>query len=235
MTNLNLTPFLIAALVGGALLFFIALAILIVVLISKRKPRSRPAPLQAVNLPAAQTQAVQDERGNWWYQNPQNGTWFLWNGVTWQPWRQPAPSPNAPPPTAPRRGGTCLISLLILGSLTLLVFGVFFLITFQFIPGLSIPPIGGANLTGILTTGGIGLLLFLLGGLSLQGGLSAIRTRRTTIEVGNEYYSQRREVTGCRAVISGIGRVIIGLGLLLVGLVMLALTLYLQVLPWLGF
>lgn len=38
---------------------------------------------------------VQDNSGQWWQIDPENGTWLFWNG---QAWVRPTPSPPPPPP-----------------------------------------------------------------------------------------------------------------------------------------
>ncbi len=233
---------------GLALAVIAAIGIVVVAIILIASGRRKDLPQSAPT-----SGAVQDSRGNWWLRDPQSGGWQVWNGRKWIGWQGPPPqlagpqlagpqiagpqisAPRQRPIPAPRPRSGCLLTLVIMGGMAVLVFGVLFLITFNFFPGWSIPPLGASTTLDILKVGGISLLLAGLGALSLHGGLRAIRTRRANIEVGNEYYSQTRQVTGCRAVWAGLGQTGIGLVFLLIGLVGLALTIYLQVLPWLGF
>jgi hypothetical protein len=220
-------PLLLAAGGGAALLLF-GLGGLIVILVLRR--RSRPEPAMA----PAQYPMTQDERGRWWSQDPTSGSWFLWDGTAWQPHGVPAVGRAQPRITTPRHSGSWLLFLGILTLLTLLVFGSVFVVRQGLIPGFTLPQVGTFSLQDLLKTAGVGLLLTLIGSLSLNGGFKAIRERRAKVYYGDEDFTDIREVSGCRAVMHGIGQVGIGLGFLLAGLVLTALALSQQILPWLG-
>ncbi len=81
LSNLN-NPLLLAVGVGGALL--LGLVGLIAIAISRRKSRGQPA------MAPSQFPMTQDEHGYWWSQDPASGAWFLWDGSSWQPHRDPA-------------------------------------------------------------------------------------------------------------------------------------------------
>jgi len=130
------------------------------------------------------------------------------------------------------RGGSCLLTLVVIGVLAGLVIGGVSLIAFGFIPGQNIQPASAVSINEILITGGGGLLLTLLGAFLLNGGIKAIFSRRTIIE---DDWGRLREKRGCSAILSGIAQAFFGVLLLVAGLGMIALTLYKQVLPWLGF
>ncbi len=176
---------------------------------------------------------VQDAQGRWWYQDPNSGGWSIWNGKTWQLAAQPAPNLAAPKriPVKKQRGGSCLFSLLIGGLIALVVIGGISLVAFQFLPGYQIQ-MGPGDLTEILKMGGGGALVSVLGLIMLHGGLKSIITRRAIVE---DDWGRRREKRGCSAVINGLGRLFFGILLLVGGLGMMTLTLYQEVLPWLGF
>jgi hypothetical protein len=214
---------------GGAAFLLLGLGGLIVILALRRRSRSEPA------LAPAQYPMTQDEQGRWWSQDPVSGSWFLWDGATWQPHGAPGVVSVQSGVSAPRHSGSCLLVLGILSLLTILVVGSVFVIRQGFIPGLTLPQVGTFNLQDLLKTAGFGLLLTVIGTLSLKGGLKAIRERRAKVDYGDEDFTDIREVSGFRAVMHGIGQVGIGLGFLLAGLVLAALAISQQILPWLGF
>ena len=125
----------------------------------------------------------------------------------------------------------CLITFFISGLVALVVIGGISLVAFQFFPAYQLQ-IGQGDLTEILKMGGGGALVSVLGLLMLHGGLKAIITRRTIVE---DDWGRKREKRGCSAVINGLGRLFFGILLLVGGLGMMTLTLYQEVLPWLGF
>ncbi len=220
---------LILLLIGGGIIFLILYFVL--------RRRNKPAPMRARRAaPQAGTnQAYQDAQGRWWMHDPLSKHWFLWNGSSWQPWQAPTARRIPPPNLRPRRSGSCLLVLIILALLTILIFGGVFLVSGGLIPGVTLPQVGAFNLQDLLKTGGLGLLLSVLGTVALNGGFKAIRERRARVDFGDEDFSDMREVQGCRAVLHGISQVGIGLGLLIAGLALAALALFQQVLPGLGF
>lgn len=178
--------------------------------------------------------AVQDEHGNWWSQDADTGDWLFWNGKTWQPVAKAAFNFRAPQQVVagkPRRGISCLLSLLISAVLGGIVIGGISLIGLQFIPGYQII-MGVGDLTEILKMGGGGLLVSVIGFLLLNSGFNAIISRRAFIE--NER-GRRYEKRGCAAILNGVGQVLLGMLLLAGGLGLISLVFYQQVLPWLGF
>jgi hypothetical protein len=243
---------LILLLIGGGFTFLILFFVL-------RRRNQQPAPRQRQATPqAAAGQPYQDAQGRWWYRDPQTGVQSYWNGQSWQAAQQapaaPPPVMAAPPPQPyqqpvryrepsyrsryrgaryPKSGrGSCLIALLVSVLMLVLVFGGVSLITFQFIPGYSIPMKTGVVIKDILISFGGGALLGLLGLLALNGGFKAIITRRAVVD---DEWGYRREKVGCAAVLSGIGTAGFGLLLLTAGLLLASLSVYQQILPWLGF
>ena len=124
--------------------------------------------------------------------------------------------------------------LVIIILLSLLVFSGVFVIHQGMIPGFTLPQVGTFNLQDMLKTGGVGLFLILIGSLTLNSGLRAVRERRTRVDLVDEDSSEIREVSGCRAVIHGIWRLGFGFLILLSGLVLTSLALFQQILPGLG-
>jgi hypothetical protein len=114
----------------------------------------------------------------------------------------------------------------------LLVFGAISLVGFNFFPGYTIQPNPAVTAQEILITFGGGVL-FGLGGLALlYSGFKSIITRQAFVE---DEWGRRREKRGCSAVLSGIVTTLFGLLLLTSGLSMASLSVYQQILPWLGF
>lgn len=211
---------------GGGLLLLIFLIILVSAAFRSRKKR-HASPVRG------QPKAIQDKQGQWWYQDPASSQWFLWKGNTWQPVTRGA----APAPTSSQRSGkkpgssSCLLTLLVTLVLTLVISGGISLIAFQFFPSYQLPR-GQGDLNEILTWGGGGILVSILGIFFIRGGFKSILTRRA---VGEDDWGRRTEKRGCRAVLDGIIRVSFGVLLLGGGLGAISLTFYQEVLPWLGF
>ena len=144
-----------------------------------------------------------------------------------------APSIRAPQRSLaarPRGRGSCLFSLITGAVIGLIAVGSISLVAFNFFPDLQLE-MGQGDLSEILTMGGGGLLISILGLLMLNGGFKAIITRRAIVE---DDWGRRREKRGCSAVINGLGRLFFGILLLSGGLGMMTMTFYQEVLPWLG-
>jgi hypothetical protein len=175
---------------------------------------------------------IQDSQGYWWHQDPKSGVWSVWNGRAWEPATTLPPPAKAPMQVSKQRSGSsCLLTLFMSGLMVLLVFSAVSVIGLNFIPGLTIQPVQNATLIDILKMAGGGLLLGLLGSLTLWGGIKSILARRAVIE---DEWRRRSVKRGCSAVLSGILQTFFGLLLLLAGSGLMALSLYQQVLPWLG-
>ena len=234
--GLNIAPNTLYLLGGGVLVFLVLGVFLGVIALSLRRKQRWPKPqsqrsrqkFQAGGTP----EAVQDEQGRWWYQDPQSGDWSLWDGNAWQPATRQV-SPSLPPDQPPRKktSGSCVFTLIAAFILAVLILGGISLIAFKFFPQYQIKT-GKGDLTQILKMGGGGLLVSVLGLVMLNGGFKSIITRRAVVE---DDWGHRREKRGCLAVIDGLGRVLFGILLLSGGIGMLALALYQEVLPLLGF
>lgn len=180
-------------------------------------------------------QAVQDQQGNWWYQDSENGRWYFWNGQAWLP--TPGTTSNlAAPQRVPvnktsRGWESCLLSLLLSGGIALAVVGGVSLVAFNFLPAYQIT-VGQGDMSQILKVGGGGLLATLLGFLFFNSGLRAILTRRAFTE---DDWGHRTEKRGCSTIFNGLGQLFFGLLCLIGGLGMMTLTFYQEVLPLLGF
>jgi len=182
-----------------------------------------------------QAETVQDQQGNWWYQDPDTGIWQIWNGQSWQIAQVEPVFPPAPPSrtfAAEPKGKGCLPSIIVVCIMSALVIGGFTLVAFGFFPALTIPPASSVSINELLKIGGGGLLLTLLGTLLLRGGFKSIATRRVIVE---DELGRRREKRGCLAILNGFGQMLIGLILLIAGLGLVALALYQQLLPLLGY
>jgi len=212
------------------LTFFGGLIVVYLFMRRRRKQAAAPAPRPG----GIQQTVSRDAHGRYWSQDPASGGWLLWDGSSWQPWQAPAARSIHPSDLTPRRSGSCLLVLIILVLLTIVIFGGAFLARGGLIPGVTLPQVGAFNLQDLLKTGGLGLLLIVLGTLALNSGFKAIRERRARVDFGDEDFTDIREVRGCRAVMRGISQVGIGLGLLIAGLALAALALFQQVLPRLG-
>jgi len=224
--SLNNTILLFA--VGGGV-FLILLLGAVFAISYHRKRRRRKS--QTVG----QAGTVQDQQGNWWYQDPNTGRWHFWNGQTWQvaqmgPAVPPSPTSQAFAPKPKGKG--CLLSIIVVGIMSALVIGGVTLVAFKFFPNLTIQPASTVSVYELLKNGGGGLLLTLLGTLLLRGGFKSIATRRAIVE---DELGRRREKRGCSAILNGLGQAFLGLILLIAGLGMIALALYQQLLPLLGY
>lgn len=183
-----------------------------------------------------QVEAVQDQQGDWWYQDPNTGTWHFWNGETWQVAQVEPVILLSPPPSQPfeakPKGKGCLLSVIVVGIMSVLVLGGATLVAFNFFSGLTIAPASTVSVLELLKNGGGGLLITLLGALLLRGGFNAIATRRVYVE---DEFGRKREKRGCSAILNGFGQLVLGLILLMAGLGWIALALYQQLVPLLGY
>jgi len=91
---------------------------------------------------------------------------------------------------------------------------------------------GQGDLTQILTMGGGGLLVTILGFLLLNGGFKAIITRQAIVE---DELGRQREKRGCGAILTGLGQLFFGVVCLVGGLGLMTLAFYQEILPWMGF
>lgn len=181
--------------------------------------------------------AVQDEQGNWWYQEPDTGRWLFWNGRDWEPTKYRAsPAPPAPPVssrgfyTPTSQGSGCMGTVLLVVLLGVLVFGGFTLAYLGFFPDVSIPEPAISELTDVLKLGGGGLLITVLGAFTIKGGLKAIRTKRAMVTDEDGFSTEQR---GCAAVLTGITQTIFGIAMTLGGFALLALAFFQHLMPWL--
>lgn len=133
--------------------------------------------------------------------------------------------------TNPRRGVSCLLSLLIAGGIGLLVVSGILLAAFEIIPVVQISS-GTGDPAKILKMGGGGLLISLLGLLLLNSGIRTILTRQAFVE---DELGRRREKRGCSAILNGLGKLFFGALCFGGGLGWLTLVFYQEVLPWLNF
>jgi hypothetical protein len=223
-------PYLVAG--GTCTVIGISLVIGGMILFSRRRKRYFS---QHQSRAAGQPGAIQDRQGNWWYQDPKTGGWSFWNGQAWQIVQVTAASPSLPMPSGPfkstSRIGSWVLTLIVAGLVALLIFGVISLVRFDLIPGQSIQPEQNILVTDIFKVGGGGLLLGLLGFLLLRGGIKSILTRHVVVE---DEWGKGVTKRGCSAVLTGISQSFFGLLLLIAGSGLMALSLYQQVLPWLG-
>jgi len=183
-----------------------------------------------------QAETVQDQQGNWWYQDPDTGIWHFWDGQTWQVAQTGPVIPPPPPPgqvsAAKPKGKGCLLTLFVVGIMSVLVFGGVTLVAFNFLPTLTIPSASTVSIEELLKNGGGGLLITLLGTLLLRGGFKSIVTKRAIVE---DEFGRRSEKRGCSAVLTGFGQVFLGFILLTAGLGWIALAVYQHLLPLLGY
>ena len=128
-------------------------------------------------------------------------------------------------------GSSCLLTLFISGAAVVLAFGAVSMVGLNFIPGLTIQPAQNVSLVEILKMAGGGLLVSLLGLVVIWGGFKSVLTRQAALEDERGRYRVRN---GCSAVLLGIFQSLLGFLLLLVGTGLIALSLYQQILPWLG-
>jgi len=237
---------------GGAFLILLLGTVFAIIYRRKRRQPKLQHPKQKFQA-AGQAGTVQDQQGNWWYQDINTGIWHIWNGQTWQvaqmgPAVPPPPTsqtleaaqigPAVPPPPAGQtleakpKGKGCLLTIIVVGIMSALVFGGATLAALEFFPTLNIPPASTVSVDELLKNGGGGLLITLLGTLLLRGGFKSISTRRAIVE---DEFGRRREKRGCSAILAGFGQVFMGLMLLIAGLGLIALALYQQLLPLLGY
>lgn len=184
---------------------------------------------------ADQRGPIQDEQGNWWYQDFETGGWSFWDGQAWQA------TPGAPsgiPPASrhllsakPRAKGSCLFSLIASVVIGLVVIGGISLVSLNFFPAYQIT-MGQGDINQILKMGGGGLLAAALGLLLLNGGFKTVITRRAIIE---DDWGRQHEKRGCSAILNGLGQLFFAIVCLAGGLGLITLTFYQEILPWLGF
>ena len=229
-SNFAISPNTLYLLGGGVLVFFVMVLFLGVFALSRRKKRRQKKKVKYVS--TKPQGAVQDKQGRWWYQDPNIGTWSLWDGNAWKPVNAPRPpAPSSRPIKKKRGSGSCLFTFLVVFFLAVFVVGGISLVAFNFFPAYQVQ-LGQGDLTEILKWGGGGALLSAFGFLMVYGGVKAIITRRAVVE---DDWGRRREKRGCSAVLNGLGQLFFGILLLGGGLGMMSLTFYQEVLPWLGF
>jgi hypothetical protein len=197
--------------------------------------RRKNAPISGYPGYAGQEQALQDQGGNWWYQDPATAAWYIWNGQAWHlvPAAAPRIISSHPAPrlvSKPRRWGSCLLALLAAALVALVVVGGISLLAYNFFPAYHIDP-GQGELTEILKMGGGGLLLTVFGVFMLNGGFRTLLTGRAVVE---DDWGRHTEKRGCSALLNGLGQLFFGLFFLAAGLALLTLALYQEILPWLG-
>jgi hypothetical protein len=178
---------------------------------------------------------VQDQQGNWWYQDPVSGAWSSWDGESWQVAQAGPALPPAPPSqesSIKPKGKGCLASMMTVVILSVLVLGGFTVVALGYIPRLTIHPAATVNLYELLKIGGGGLILALAGTLLLRGGFASITARRAKAE---DESSQGREKPGCLKTLGGLVLITLGLIALTAGLGLIALAVYQQVLPLSGY
>ena len=249
----NTTNLLIVIGAGAFLILLVGTVFAIFVRRKRRQPALEHP--QQKSQTAEQMGTVQDQQGNWWYQDTNTGIWLIWNGQNWQaaqmgPAVPPLPTvqtleaaqigPAVPPPPPPAsqtleakpKGKGCLLTIIVVGIMSALVFGGIALVALEFFPTLNIPPASTVSVDELLKYGGGGLLITLLGTLLLRGGFKSISTRRAIVE---DEFGRRSEKRGCSAILTGFGQVFMGFLLLIAGLGLIALALYQQLLPLLGY
>jgi len=231
----NTTNLLIVIGAGAFLILLIGTVFAIFVRRKRRQPKLQQ-PQQKFQ-DTGQAGTVQDQQGNWWYQDTNTGIWHIWNGQNWQA-AQIGPAVSPPPPPASQtletkpKGKGCLLTIIVVGIMSVLVFGGIALVALEFFPTLNIPPAPTVSVDELLKYGGGGLLITLLGTLLLRGGFKSISTRRAIVE---DEFGRKREKRGCSAILTGFVQVFMGFLLLIAGLGLIALALYQQLLPLLGY
>lgn len=221
-------------LVNGIGVFFILLVGTVLAFSFRRRQRRAQHQLSPrKNQPTDQADAVQDQQGSWWHQDPDTEIWRIWNGESWQA-AETEPE-LLPPPSQPEesksRGRGCLFSVLTTLIMSLVVFGGVALVTFDYFPILTINPASTVSVPALLKNGGAGLLIASVGALLLSRGFNSITSRRVSEE---DESGRKREKRGCLAVLYGIVCVFLGLITLFAGLAWIAVTVYQQVAPLLG-
>jgi hypothetical protein len=232
---LSLIPFnnslLLAAAIG---IILVTIIVIIIVLLSSRKRRMKAVDThQQASNDMARDDMVQDKQGTWWVQDPGSGRWSFWNGQSWQmvPQRSPGMAANTQPPIQEKRGGSCLLSLLVGAGIGIVVIGGLSLIGLHFFPAYHFTR-GQGDLTQILKMGGGGLLIALLGLLLVNSGFKALITRRAMVEDDD---GNRTEKRGCSAVLQGLGQLVIGIVFLAGGFGLMTMVFFQEVVPLLGF
>ncbi len=105
---------------------------------------------------AGKEQAVKDLLGNWWYQDPTNASWHIWNGQTWQwlPGAAPRIAPRKSEPVSKKRAPwSCLLTAFTSAFLVLIITGGITLVAFNFFPAYHINP-GLGDIVQIVKLGG---------------------------------------------------------------------------------
>jgi len=222
--------------IGGGVFLILLVGTVFAIFIRRKQRQPKLQNSQQKFQTAGQAGTVQDQQGNWWYQDPDSGIWQIWNGQAWEiaqtgPVIPPPPPPGQVSAAKPKRQG-CLLSIIVVGIMSALVIGGFTLVAFGFFPTLIIQPVSTVSIYELLKIGGGGLLLTLLGTLLLRGGFKSIATRRAIVE---DEFGRRHEKRGCSAILNGFGQVFLGLILLIGGLGLIAMALYQQLIPLLGY
>jgi len=222
--------------IGGGVFLILLVGTVFAIFIRRKQHQPKLQNSQLKFQTAGQAGTVQDQQGNWWYQDPDSGIWQIWNGQAWEiaqtgPVIPPPPPPGQVSAAKPKRQG-CLLSIIVVGIMSALVIGGFTLVAFGFFPTLIIQPASTVSIYELLKIGGGGLLLTLLGTLLLRGGFKSIATRRAIVD---DEFGTRHEKRGCSAILNGFGQVFLGLILLIAGLGWIAMALYQQLIPLLGY
>ena len=182
---------------------------------------------------AGKENAVKDFQGNWWYQDPQTASWYIWNGQDWQ-W-----IPGATPRIAPRQSEietktrpmwSCLLTAIISGLVAMIVFGGITLVAYQFFPGYYINP-GNGNIVQIIKLGGIGISGILLGIFLFHAGFANLTSHNRVVQGEKIQWVIK---LGCGTFMNGLGQLFFGLLFYTAGLSMIAVVFYQEVLPWIG-
>ncbi|MCJ7716641.1 MAG: hypothetical protein MUO54_08995, partial [Anaerolineales bacterium] len=236
-TNLPLNTTNLLFLIGGGIISILLLGTILTLSYRRKRRQSELQQPQQKFQTVGQAEPVQDQQGNWWYQDPDTGSWQFWDGQNWQVAQVGPVDPPPPPPinqtiSDKPKGKGCLLSIIVVGFMSVLVIGGATLIALNYFPNLTIQSASSIGVNELLKNGGGGVLLTLLGTLLLRGGFNSILTRRSITE---DEIGRRREKRGCLAVFIGFGQLFFGSILALAGLGMIALVLHQQLLPLLGF
>jgi hypothetical protein len=208
--------------IGG--LFLLGLLFLSTIVITQRKKHNASIHPWVSSPHAGQSGIIQDQSGNWRYQDGGTGQWMIWNGYGWQPVQGgpvAAPVTSAPQPAArPSRhmGRLAKSVIFMLGVVILVVlFILFTLFTHN-----SHVQLGASGLSqDEMMKGAGGLLIIVLGLLLIRGGVKAIVTKSVFVE---DEYDKVHEKRGCSAILNGLGQLFFG-ALLVIGGVGLILVL----------
>ncbi len=213
--------------IGGFLIIFIFVIIIVIVLVRRGK-KSKPQLSKSIK-------SIQDEQGNWWYQDPSSNQWFLWDGKNWQahtPSTPEIPDTNKTPKIQKKsRKLPFLLAIFFSMILCLVVASGISLAAFDMFPEIQLN-IGIGAIAEILKMGGGGLLASILGFLLLNSGLKAIITCKVNIE---DEIGRQKTKQGLGAIFYGLSQLFFGAILFIGGIGLLTLVIYQEVIPWLEF